>query len=276
MTPAKQRYVLIRGQIYRWEEKEPFVSSKCGPLGAIEYDRESDSLRCHECGEWRQWLGRHIARFHSDVGVVEYKSRHGLRAGVGLIAPRANADFAARPSVTASRIANGERLSALHKTSLFRSRKGGFLRGNRGLMELRNERGTCDAQLLFKLKQYILLVGHVPLGIELPQELHSQVVARFGRLSEALARLEIDPNKEFRTVDFLIEDLRDFYVLNRRLPRPDEWGTGRLAPLLTYMKFFGNVANCCDFAGLGRVWEQEHCSRPLLLENAADSTHIAA
>ena len=79
MSPRKkeQRHVLIRGHVFKWEEKEPFVQSGVSVAGAVEYDFANDKLRCHECGEWFLNLGSHIAQYHQ-MKTEEYRLKHGL------------------------------------------------------------------------------------------------------------------------------------------------------------------------------------------------------
>lgn len=62
----KQRYVIIRGQVFRWEEKAPFAPSGKSIEGAIEYDRDKESLKCHECGDWHRGLAGHVASLHKE------------------------------------------------------------------------------------------------------------------------------------------------------------------------------------------------------------------
>ena len=82
---AKQRYVIVRGQVFRWEEKEPFTPSGKSVKGALEYDREAEKLKCHECGRWKSGLGGHV-RVHG-ITSREYKLRHSLRLVTGLLSP---------------------------------------------------------------------------------------------------------------------------------------------------------------------------------------------
>jgi hypothetical protein len=45
---SKQRYVIICGQVFRYEDKSPFVPSGRSVNGALEYDKSGESIKCHE------------------------------------------------------------------------------------------------------------------------------------------------------------------------------------------------------------------------------------
>src|SRR5215831_15274387 len=96
MSRSKQRYVIIHGQVFRWEEKAPFVRSGRSLLGALEYDDETEALKCHQCGQRFKMLSQHIRQAHSSLGIGQYKAKHGLRMRSPLMAPRLREAHAAR------------------------------------------------------------------------------------------------------------------------------------------------------------------------------------
>jgi hypothetical protein len=83
MTHAEQ--VLIRGKVFLYKQKAPFVPSGKSVLGALEYDEATDRVRCHECGEWFGSVGQHARRAHM-LSPKDYNARHGLRLGASLCA----------------------------------------------------------------------------------------------------------------------------------------------------------------------------------------------
>ena len=54
-----------------------------GCYGVI--DRDEDTILCHECGRRLAALGYHISRAHG-MTVTQYRTKHGLKRGVGLVA----------------------------------------------------------------------------------------------------------------------------------------------------------------------------------------------
>ena len=250
-TTTQQRYVIIRGLVYRWEEKQPYTGSGTSLLGALEYDRESDAVRCHECGEWHSYLGNHVAKYHPDLTAREYKIKHGLTARHALVGERAG-------------IALRNRGSRQEQTNSLAGYMAMVKRGERQppkappsyhriTATLRNERNTCRDQCLFRLQNLVVDIGCVPVSRQIPRNLRDNLALHFGNVTNALKLLGVEPNKVCYTKDILIESLRDFYVLNQRLPRRREWGTGRLVTIKTYQNHFGSVAASYEAAGLALV-----------------------
>lgn len=83
MNPAT--HVLIRGHVFTYAEKSPFVASGMSVLGALEYDEAADRLKCHECGMWVRGLGNHV-RTHG-MKRREYNRKHGMSASRALCTP---------------------------------------------------------------------------------------------------------------------------------------------------------------------------------------------
>lgn len=247
MTPAKQRYVMIRGQVYTWEEKAPYVSSGKSLLGAFEYDRENDRIRCHECGEWHTRLSAHVAFRHSELSTAGYKRKHGIVQNVGLTALRKRTQDIETAQARA-------RLAPKMPPAHFGKRQ----RHPPNMETFRNERNICEAQCLFRLRNLVLEIGSVPLTHEIPVNLRKNLRHHYGTVTNALEILGLQAHRAVYTKDILIEALRDFYVLNRRLPLLKEWnGMGRLPCYGTYINRFGSLMAAYEAAGLGIIAKQQ-------------------
>jgi hypothetical protein len=277
MSPVAERYVLIGGQVYRWKEKAPFVRSGKSLLGALEYDHKGDSLKCHECGQSFKMLGQHVRQKHP-LDVREYKARHGLRMGMSLIGPglrdRLSKGIRSRLDPKTLR-QNMERaqtsLNALRAELTARGEPTRFFaKGmHRGVADERNERGTCQAQSLLKLKTIAVRLGRVPAYDDIPRNLITSIKEHCGGIRKAWEILGFDPLRKIHTKELLVENLQDFYVLNQRLPRACDWKKGRLAAQRTYLLHFGSMAEAYRAAGMALVAENDFHERAGIHERLA-------
>jgi hypothetical protein len=77
-SSGPSRHVLLLGAVFNRDDKEPFDASGFSLLGALEYDQNTDSVKCHECGEFRVKLGgMHLSVEHS-MTAKNYRLKHGL------------------------------------------------------------------------------------------------------------------------------------------------------------------------------------------------------
>ncbi len=149
-------HVIIQGHVFTREEKAPFVPSGMSFLGAAEYDKERDVLRCHECGEWYKGVGSHVLDAHG-MTLADYKSRHGLRQSTSLLC------MASRAKISRNNAKTGNRRNITPRVP-------GTVTKNRRPrvdMESRNKRGACQAQILFKIQMLAAKVGRTPSITEL-------------------------------------------------------------------------------------------------------------
>lgn len=256
-----KRYVILLGQVCDYEEKAPFVVSGKSVLGAMEYDRTADKLKCHECGEWFGCVSKHAVHKHG-ISSKEYKEKHRLRIGSALVAPGVAA------SIREKLIANLSSRTGSLKAS---ARKGGFTKGDKrpirrgvysgSMMEWRNVHSTCPAQLVERVKAIAKDLGRAPKGSEL-QTAGIHLRRKMGMtVNEALdlAGLKTNPYRKEqyageRGRQILIELLRDFYVRNRRAPNCRDWASGLLPNRKTYTFWFGSVFGALDAAGLSGAY----------------------
>lgn len=149
-------YVMIRGHIFKSEEKQPFIPSGVSIYGAVEYDFERDRLRCHECGLWFASLAAHLGHGAHEIGVREYKIKHGLR----LMASLVSREGSRVRSVTSRANKTGESL-AINRS---RNPRQAPVRIHG---ERRNEEGKCAAQLSFRIHSMAKQLGRTPTTVEL-------------------------------------------------------------------------------------------------------------
>lgn len=211
-------HVIIRGHVFRYADKAPFVASGKSVLGALEYDQSRDQVKCHECGFWFKGLGGHV-KVHN-LKRAEYNRKHGLRvvSALSCLATRK------KHQVAVKKHPNLKRKSPASLTA--ERRMAGSLRAAPRSVEVQNERAICAAQLLYRVQITATQVGHTPTaqdmrtaGISI-----SALKARFGSTERAMGLAGLQPNLRGAPVasplplHFPIEN-----DVNARMPWPKEY-----------------------------------------------------
>lgn len=262
MPASVDRYVIILGQVFRWEEKAPFVPSGKSVQGALEYDRENEMVKCHECGVFVKSIGTHLRRnpLHSQtINPREYRKRHGLRMASPICAPLTSKKIKANLSDTSlayPKMLPFSRADAKSRGWIQQRRKEAAIPRSSS-DERRNLFGHCRAQISAKLKEIAVNLGRSPLASEVPSDIVVAAKSHFVSWTIALVENSLQPNNPSSlrpkiSEQVLADCLRDFYVLNRRLPRQKEFGPsrGRLPSYCVYRRHFGSLANAFKAAGL--------------------------
>lgn len=262
MTPS-QRYVLFRGEVFRWEEKSPYSPSGRSILGGFEYAIETGRIRCHECGEWFRSIAVHAPRKHN-LSLALYRDRHQVGCR-GLTSPetkrarpRPGGDIAAwwRSLTVEQKQAHEQaRLAGVRA----RSERPGRLRWKPGHAERRNLKGLCPAQVLAAIRTKAAILGHCPGNRDVPSTVCDQATAHFGSWTEACRQAEMTPKRQgwqsrAVTTEEALESLRDFYVLNGTPPTTQDLRTSaRLYNFRVYKRLFGGFSEALRAAGLGFI-----------------------
>lgn len=231
-----ERKVIIYGQVFRWEEKAPFVPSGKSVQGAMEYDATRDEVRCHECGGWFRSVATHL-RLHK-IPAREYKFKHGLRISTPLDSPTVTKTRKAR---NFKRPANLPRTWAHVKKRATQSPR----------TELANLRGECRAQLGRKIAKIAEDLQRQPSRKELSDEGLHVTGRTLDIMREVLGPVIKKHTGGFRWAKpILLELLRDFYALNGRVPSERDWNSRSLPDQKTYRRHFGSLPNAYLAAGL--------------------------
>jgi DNA-binding CsgD family transcriptional regulator len=247
-------WVSIRGVVYPGHEKAPFVKSGYGALGCLTYQPDEDLLQCHECGQFVPNLAWH-ARNEHEMSAGVYRVTHGLRR----ITPLVNHQISEMYRVARIRPTGGRDPAKAER------RKPDRKRGRRGgpdlnslKYELRNQRGTCHAQLVSRIKE-LMHDGQMPTWAELRKVgIHKKSVFyafNVTSIEELGAKLNlVSPSANAEQVkNYLLEAIRDFYVQRGFLPRYSEFGMGALPARSVFKKHFGSVRASMVAAGFGLV-----------------------
>jgi hypothetical protein len=252
-----EQYVRINGKTFLYKQKAPFSASGMSVFAAIEYDPEADKVRCHECGDWFEQLGKHFASAHG-MTARNYKIKHGLNLNSAMVNEKI------RISHSRSQAARVAADPEKHRLILLKARMACAFRGrtnHRPFAEKRNERNTCPAQLIEKIKQAADHFGGTPTkkelsasGISLDSAFLALNVKNVGSLV-SLAGLSPNLSHKRRRYSevILIEMLRDFYVCHGRLPRLTDHRRGLLPSTSSFYSYFGGMKKAYRAAGLALV-----------------------
>lgn len=251
----KQRYVIVCGEVFRWEEKEPFVTSGKSVLGALEYDREAETVKCHECGEWRRTITNWHLLLHS-LDTKEYKARHGLFRKTALMSPECRSALR-----MARKLNNGtnRKVCGGNNPGLLAWKASGSKRVNSGAAEGKNLHGVCREQVLAAIRTKVVC-GRCPTVLDVGTRFANAATKHFGSWADACMAAGLRPNhgrgRSRLDRSTLLETLRDFYVLNKRVPRSaDCKSSSRLCSWETYKRGFGSWGAALEMAGLCSVRE---------------------
>jgi len=196
--PRDNRKVLIRGHVFDYAEKAPFVKSGVSVLGAIEYDEKAERVRCHECGNWfRSITNLHLQWMHR-LSSVQYKAKHGLNATTALCCPATSKKIGQSESsgLRSKSDFRRDRAERLAVASRSHKRKHGTNVSNRRPQSERvNEIGRCQAQMLFRTQILAAEKGRTPTRDELAAIgiYPSALIRNFGSYAAALAKAGLKP-----------------------------------------------------------------------------------
>lgn len=277
-------HVLIRGKVFLYKQKAPFVPSGKSVLGALEYKKISDRVKCHECGEWFKMLGSHVVQVHG-LTPKEYRVAHGLRMKTPLCGPKYSAYRASVAGTAPQLVRHQHQFPDIAKKALssaHQSRRRSLAASSqpfmaeRPLFELRNENGSCQAQLMARLKALATRLGKTPTNREIladgmsPQSICVALnVTDLNQAFSLIGLVRITPgqtgtpggwNKLYNR-QILIEMLRDFHAKYGRLPTNSDRRAGLIPGHTIFGKIFGSMANAYEAAGLARVAAEQWPTR---------------
>jgi len=195
-----ERRVIIRGHVFDFQEKAPFVTSGQSVLGAVEYDSAIDRVKCHECGDWFTYIsGSHLRSAHKLTNAA-YRARHGLNVKSPLCGPNFSAmRRSQRPAPTAAQVARlveaGREHKRVHGNNLTNRPKHEY--------ESANANGRCQAQTLFRLQVLAAELGRTPTALEMQAARLDQplLVRNFGHPRTAITLAGLKPRPGGRPVD---------------------------------------------------------------------------
>ena len=301
-------WVRIRGIVYPGLEKGPFIKSGHGPRGAVALNIETGLAQCHECGRWFASIGSHV-KAHGMTSRV-YKLKHGIRLGSSLDGDNGarsrnrnhhNLTKEAKEKASQSRARRREEYKVLginaphvnittpdEERAVSRAAKYSVnSRSGIDKAESRNERSSCHAQVLNTLRKLYEKLGRLPNTVELNEAgIHATSACDMFSVKTIADIWEhvniITPTGSSTGMsagDYsraaIIDLLRSFYVIKKRLPFNRELKAGGRAPSFKAIKlWFGDLATAYEAAGLGLVFRNKLPYNPQNLQHSDSSlTH---
>lgn len=242
--PQAARYVRIDGRVFLYRSKEPYISSGQSVLGAIEYNPQADTLKCHECGEWHKSLGTHSAMLHG-IRANAYKKKHGLKRKTSLVSEGLRSAASTRMA-TANELRGGTPLQLdpeMREAANQALRATG--RGGTHCPEHRNLRKTCQAQIIQRVNEFAGELRHTPSQIEIEDIGLTKDTVCFAlnvaTWNEAMQICNLEPNRKGvsmsrETAYALIQGFIEKY---KRVPRTSDINRGLVPSYDTLKRLFG-------------------------------------
>lgn len=191
-----ERKVIIRGHVFDYAEKAPFVLSGKSLFGAVEYDSDLEKVKCHECGEWFRYIAGTHLRFSHELSPLDYRLRHGINVRSPLCAPSFSVMRSGQHTPTVAQTAKLVQAGREYK----RVNGNNLTNRNRPHYERANANSRCQAQTLFRMQVLAAGFGRTPTAKELSAAHIDQplLVRNFGSIEAAMRLAELQPRPQQR------------------------------------------------------------------------------
>lgn len=245
--------------------KEPLspVDKGYGYYGTISATNDGMYIQCHICGGLYENLGSHLKAKHQLSG-KEYKERFGLAFMSALVSENYRNENTKRSLLWWNSLSEKEKNHYKKK-----SRENGRLKSTpqqKQTLEALNKNGTCPAQLLEKIKEVAVTLGHTPSKKEFIATTGTQryvhlIYKTFGSWTnavEATGQIPKDKNhgkggyrhyEDEELLDYLASFARD----NGRVPSYSDFYRNLLPTLAVYERRWGNLENARQEAGVYEI-----------------------
>lgn len=239
-----------------YSAREPFVKSESGfgYMGVVEYDEKEDKVRCHECGEFFEYLWPHLRLVHR-VGIDAHRIKYGLNFNQPLCGIKLSEQRRLQMTEKIQRIGH----KAL-KRRFKRSRKQAAPRHIGTATEAqKNKNGLCDLQMKTRYKIIEEDLGHQPTTQELRKIDHallSAIERRYKTLNNFRALVGGQPmtaqDYQTKTEAEIVDSLVRWKKENGRTPvtRDFQKAINGYPQITTIYGHFGSLKNALSLAGL--------------------------
>jgi hypothetical protein len=242
----KPAHVIMNHEVFFYKNKAPFVSSGKSIAGALEYDKDNDLVKCHECGEFYKMLGRHVHDKH-EMTARAYKIKHELNQSTALLAEKVRHKISDKAQKRVEREGSPHFNTEKRIKALKASRRPKTLAS----AERRNGVMHCKAQLMEKLRNAAIALKRTPSCSEMkefgiPQ---GSLEHHYGCLANAMKLAGLVPNgnigqknKHKYSEEYLLRSIRLFKANNARMPSATDFNRGLLgASRSGYLYRFGSI-----------------------------------
>lgn len=192
ISSLESDHILLLGIVFNRKDKEPFSKSGYSLLGTLEYEQNTDCVKCHECGDFFNDLAHHIPAIH-DLSVREYRNNHGLCSKTKLRGLFIGNRSAKRNPVSFSNLSKRPKRDS--SSYLQKARKSKVLQ--RPSEEILNFRNRCNLQIISRISELGRKVGHTPTIPEMEDVgiWRSTLESCFGSASEAIRLAGMEPRR---------------------------------------------------------------------------------
>ena len=217
-----------------------------GYVGVLRYSKDQDKVECHLCGRLFRMLNNgHLGKVHG-ITAREYKAQTGLTISTALLGEGTRIKLLDRGH-NPNHIAE---LKKAHKRREERKKAGlpDLQSGQNVLTPQRmNQRGTCPDQLLNMIDKTAKSLGRAPTTEEFLAVHNGKFLGSirrtFGTWTNALAKLELRTHHIGFTDEHLIEQVKNFYQVNKRTPRYSDFERGLLPTAGVYYRRYKSLNN---------------------------------
>jgi len=257
---------------YNYKEPLEPIKNGFGYMGVVLSNKEETRIQCHICGKLFEEVGTHARQAHK-IKVKEYKQKFGLSFNTSLISESIRT---ARKIRTLKWLATMSPKERAHQRERARQgiiewhRKQRLKHGAKYpdfklSLEVKNKRGTCPDQLLYKIKVVAEKLGHSPSLSEFVDYYQSQrflatIIKTFGSWINAKKMaghgepLPLGNPKGFKKPKYhdeeLLEYLQMFYKENKKIPTETDARRGLIPSSSLYKRRFGGLPAARELAGI--------------------------
>jgi hypothetical protein len=244
--PDFTQWVIIKGVKHLRAAKEPIAESGKSLKGALQYDPETDKIKCHECGDWFVNYGGHAKNSHfPHVSARRYKKKHGFKASTPLLGMRLR-------SFQKKQALDNNCARTLRPTPVGHARYGSGKRGPRTIEDL-NDTDDCPLQIPYRIKKIAEQKGRTPTEAEMRASGMSIAAIHqiYRSINRAVAKAGLGRHKGGITKsgpqnklseDAMIADLLSYYWLHGAWPQVNHLGRrNHMAHYGSYVRHFGGL-----------------------------------
>lgn len=246
--------------VARYKEPMEAVENGFGYIGAITETKDGKQIQCHICGFFYASVATHLARH--GIKARDYKIKFGLRITAGLLSPvaREEAQAAYNNDIRSSLEKLQHMTKMTEKLAQKRQKDGEWVIGGntKESPQYRNERGTCRAQTIAKIRALAERNDGVATWEAFTQEYGSGEAAKhwFGTWDKAveaagLTTHESRLHEERATVP---ERLLAFYEKHGRTPQFSDLKSENDLPSYKMIhRLYGSLNNARTAAGVPQL-----------------------
>ncbi len=234
--------------------KEPLTKFEggYGYKGVLSYSKDMKKIQCHLCGRLFTTLNGHIRAIHK-LKASDYKEKTGLAKSTCLMSEEVREKF-----INRNRRPDDAECAKKARETLARKRAEGWRPKYKHSLELKNKKGSCPDQLLDLISKTAKSYGRTPTLEEFRKFHHGSyvgsIVKTYGSWTAAVEKLGMKTHETSNMTDeYLIEQIKNFYTVNKRTPRWSDFKRGLLPNVGIYYSRWQTLNKIRAVAGVPLV-----------------------